>query len=199
MSLFGRILSVAAHAIPDAGIDCILIGGFAVNHYGYSRSTLDVDFMILADDLDRVRRVMVDAGFTNVSVHENVVFFSSGEGEPRVDFLRVNEETMRKLMANAVQVDVRGHTIRVPALRDLLAMKTFAPPPFPPHVSMDAYLTFVEESFRAQKPEQIRRQKHLDERIEKAFDMAACSHAISATGTTRLPHQRKCQPPDRPG
>jgi hypothetical protein len=126
MSSFDKIFSVAAHALPEAGIDCILIGGFAVNHYGYSRSTLDVDFMILADDLDRVRRIMAHAGFVNVAVHANVAFFSCGEGEPRVDFLPVNGETMRKLMANAAQIDVRGHTLRVPAMRDLLAMKIFA-------------------------------------------------------------------------
>lgn len=47
-------------------------------------------------------------------------------------------------------------------------MKTFAPPP---HISMDAYVAFVEETFRAQESGQIRRQKDLEERIEKTFDM----------------------------
>lgn len=124
--MFETILSVAAQELPNAGVDCLLIGGFAVNHYGYSRSTLDVDFMILADDLDRVRRVMMSAGFGNVSVQDSVVFFSAGEGEPRVDFLRVSGETMRKLLANAVTIDIRGYALRVPAIKDLLAMKIFA-------------------------------------------------------------------------
>jgi hypothetical protein len=51
-------------------------------------------------------------------------------------------------------------------------MKPSVPPHFPPHVSMDVYVAYVEESFRAQNPKQIRRQKYLEERIEKAFDMA---------------------------
>jgi hypothetical protein len=36
---------------------------------------------------------------------------------------------------------------------------------------MDAYVAFVEKSFRAQAPDRVRRQKDLEERIERAFDM----------------------------
>lgn len=126
MSSFGRILSIAAHELPAAGVECVLIGGFAVNHYGYTRNTLDVDFMILGSQLSTVRRVMVEAGFLNVSVHDTVVFFSSTETDPRVDFLLVDAETMRKLLANAVEIEVRGCALRVPAIKDLLAMKIFA-------------------------------------------------------------------------
>ena len=126
VSGFDRILSIASHDLPSAGIDCLLIGGFAVNHYGYTRNTLDVDFMVLADQVGAVRRIMVDAGFSNISVHDNVVFFSSGENEPRVDFLRVNAKTIEMLLANAVEVDIHGSRLKVPALKDLLAMKVFA-------------------------------------------------------------------------
>jgi hypothetical protein len=126
MSSFDAILAVVADEIPKAEVDCLLIGGFAVNHYGYSRNTLDVDFVIVAEDLEKVRRVMLDAGFVNVSVHDNVVFFRAGANEPRVDFLRVNGTTMRTLLADAVPIEVLGHTLRVPSLRDLLAMKIFA-------------------------------------------------------------------------
>jgi len=35
MTSFDAILSVAARELPRAGVDCLLIGGFAVNYYGY--------------------------------------------------------------------------------------------------------------------------------------------------------------------
>ena len=41
-SHFNEILELAATTIPAAGIKCLLIGGFAVNHYGYTRNTLDM-------------------------------------------------------------------------------------------------------------------------------------------------------------
>ncbi len=31
-----------AHSIVDAGVDCVVIGGHAVNFHGYPRSTQDV-------------------------------------------------------------------------------------------------------------------------------------------------------------
>lgn len=126
MSDFQHILSVVSHNLSDAGIDCLLIGGFAVNYYGYTRNTLDVDFMIVADQVDAVRQTMVEAGFWNVSIHENVVFFSSGENKPRADFLQVGEDTMLKLLANAVDVQVHGCKLKIPSLKDLLAMKVFS-------------------------------------------------------------------------
>jgi hypothetical protein len=126
MNAFDRILRIVSQELSAAGIDCLLIGGFAVNHFGYSRNTLDVDFMILADQVSAVRRIMVDAGFTNVSEQDNVVFFSAGEAEPRVDFLRVDAGSMHELMARATDITVRGCTLSIPALHDLLAMKVFA-------------------------------------------------------------------------
>ncbi|MDA0323611.1 MAG: hypothetical protein O2923_12980 [Verrucomicrobia bacterium] len=74
--------------------------------------------MILGSQLNAVRRVMLDAGFPNVSVHDNVVFFSSSETDPRVDFLRVDANTMQKLLANAVEIEIRGFALKVPAIRD---------------------------------------------------------------------------------
>ncbi len=126
MSSFEQIIKIASTDLPDAGVDCLLIGGFAVQAHGFSRNTLDVDFMILSSQLNDVRHVMTKAGFINVEILDNVAFFYTSEDGPRVDFLRVNAETMDKLCANAVTVSIHGHALRIPALMDLLAMKVFA-------------------------------------------------------------------------
>ncbi|MBN1671514.1 MAG: hypothetical protein JXR37_10800 [Kiritimatiellae bacterium] len=126
MTLLDRILAIAADDLPAAGVDCLLIGGFAVNHHGYTRNTLDVDFMIVADQLDSVRKIMTQAGFTNVAIRENVAFFSVPDEAPRADFLRVDEQTMRRLLENAACVNVHGHALKIPTVRDLIAMKIFA-------------------------------------------------------------------------
>jgi hypothetical protein len=126
MTGLDEILELASRDLPAAGVACLLIGGFAVNHYGYTRNTLDVDFMIVSDRVDDVRRILSAAGFSNASVSETVAFFSK-PGQPwRVDFLRVDGATMRKLDAGAEAVILHGYPLRVPSLRDLLAMKVFA-------------------------------------------------------------------------
>ena len=35
MKALDRILTIAAYDIPRTGLDCLLIGGFTVNHYGF--------------------------------------------------------------------------------------------------------------------------------------------------------------------
>ncbi len=126
MSDVDTVLGVVAERISAAGIDCLLIGGFAVNHYGYTRNTLDVDFMIVGEQIDTVRRIMKETGFTSIAVHDNVAFFSRQDSTFRADFLRIDAKTMQTLLSSAVDVSVHGHELKVPALKDLIAMKIFA-------------------------------------------------------------------------
>lgn len=126
MTSLNTILDVVSHQFPAAGVDCIVIGGFAVNYHGYTRNTLDVDFMIFTEQLDAVREIMKRAGFTNVAIKDNVAFFNAPSSPMRADFLRVDRETMQRLLANAICASVHGHELKVPALRDLIAMKIFA-------------------------------------------------------------------------
>ncbi|MDD5704293.1 MAG: nucleotidyltransferase [Kiritimatiellae bacterium] len=120
------VFRVVADVLAPAGTDCLLIGGFAVNHYGFSRSTLDIDLMILDDRRDDVREIMKREGFTNVTVHENVMFLHRAGALLRVDVLQVDADTMGQLLSRAEQGVVGGKTVRFPALRDLIAMKLFA-------------------------------------------------------------------------
>ena len=120
------VFDLAAGDLASSGIACLLIGGFAVNHYGYTRNTLDIDWMIASDNKDDVRRIMAQAGFTNVAVHENVTFFNRPGSPLRVDFLHVDGQTLAQLLARASSVVLYGRIVRAPSLRDLLAMKFFA-------------------------------------------------------------------------
>jgi len=118
---------VVTQHLPRAGIECVMVGGHAVNHYGYARATQDVDFMIASTSADKVREIMKDAGFTNVSVHDVVMFFNQPGSPLRVDFLTVDEQTMTKLLDNAIQITYFGdYVVKVPRLADLIAMKLFA-------------------------------------------------------------------------
>jgi len=121
------VFEVVSQRLPEVGVDFLMIGGHAVNYYGFVRATQDIDFMVAASDEPVLRDVMSKAGFTNVALHENVVFFTRPDSSLRVDFLKVDRETMDRLLANAKTVDYfEGHIVKIPRLRDLLAMKIFA-------------------------------------------------------------------------
>lgn len=122
-----RVFDVVSTQLPAEGVNVLMIGGHAVNHYGFTRATQDIDFMIASADEDAVRNIMSTAGYTNIAVHENVTFFSRPNESLRVDFLKVDRDTMEKLMVNSIEIDYFGEKrIRLPQLQDLLRMKIFA-------------------------------------------------------------------------
>ena len=95
------VFDIVSRQLPEAGVDCLMIGGHAVHHYGYSRATQDIDFMIAATDETAVCRVMSAAGFSNIAVHATVVFFNRPGSALRVDFIKVERQTMDRLTETA--------------------------------------------------------------------------------------------------
>ncbi len=65
-------------------------------------------------------------GFTNVAVHENVMFVHRPGSRWRVDLLQVDKDTMSQLLSRAERGMVNGEKIMFPALKDLIAMKFFS-------------------------------------------------------------------------
>lgn len=120
------ILTLVSDVVRNADAKTLLIGGIAVNHYGYARNTADVDFMVALTEQDAVDRMMRDAGFTNIERLENVVFYRRPERKIRVDMLKVDALTFEELWRNSVAIEGENYAFRLPSLRDLLSMKIFA-------------------------------------------------------------------------
>lgn len=120
------VLRDALDGLGRAEVDSLIIGGVAMNYYGYNRATSDIDFMMVSDELSRVRRAMVDAGFINVDVRDNVVFFNKPNNSVRVDFLQIDQTTMNTLLSRSSEVDFEGRKMKIPDPKDLIAMKLFA-------------------------------------------------------------------------
>ncbi|MBN1268558.1 MAG: hypothetical protein JXB04_03145 [Kiritimatiellae bacterium] len=83
-----HVLEFVSQRLPEAGIAVLMIGGHAVNYYGFVRATQDIDFMATDSDEHALRDVMSKGGFTNVASHENVIFFSRPDSPLRLDFLK---------------------------------------------------------------------------------------------------------------
>jgi hypothetical protein len=62
-----------------------------------------------------------------MSIHDVVMFFHRPHTSLRVDFLKVDPQTMAALLENAVEIEYFGGLqVKVPRLKDLIAMKLFA-------------------------------------------------------------------------
>jgi predicted nucleotidyltransferase len=79
-----------------ANVEFLIIGGYAVNYYGYNRTTGDLDIWIKPDNLNKEKLIhlLKDLGFSkdglqtlNRSNFEDVFVFHIWEKPFRVDFL----------------------------------------------------------------------------------------------------------------
>jgi hypothetical protein len=116
------------HLISDVtheeGVSCVLIGGFAINHYRVTRQTADVDFLITKEDFDKISGFLEKAGYKKALLQENFAQFQSSRlSLLDVDFMFVDRETLAKIMKEGQRFRIAGETFTVPSLYHLIALK----------------------------------------------------------------------------
>ena len=120
-------LDLIQSILTQAGIQSILIGGFAVIHYGYQRATQDLDLMISEEDLSKVKEVLEKEGFAMTKASSLCAKFKkSGFGLEAVDFVLVAPPTFHKIMQGGHSVAISGKDFIVPSLEHLISMKLHA-------------------------------------------------------------------------
>ena len=87
--------------LRDREIKVLLAGGWAVNEHGYSRQTVDVDWVASEKEKDPIQSLMRLLKFTPESESNLVTRFVPKTLElPTVDFLWVDPSTFSKLDTN---------------------------------------------------------------------------------------------------
>ncbi len=116
------------HLISDftheQGASCVLIGGFAINHYRVTRQTADVDFLITRGDFDKIVGLLEKAGYKKALLQENFVQLQSNRlSLLDVDFMFVDQDTLEKIMSEGEKLKIVGQIFIVPSLYHLIALK----------------------------------------------------------------------------
>ena len=110
-----------------AKIPFLLIGGYAVNAYGYSRTTQDVDFMIVSSDFDKAKQILQRCGYRQYVQKDLCARFVDHEREwPPLDLVFVEQETFQNILKEARGVEVLGRKLFVPSAEHLIALKLHA-------------------------------------------------------------------------
>jgi len=102
----------------------LLIGGHAVNAYGYSRFTKDLDILIAQESKGVWLSALTAGGFT--LVHDGGSFVQLGSppgGRWPLDVMMVNAETWAPMLADAREIQIGRSKVSVPSLDHLLALK----------------------------------------------------------------------------
>jgi len=107
-------------ALEKADVVWCAIGGIAVNHWAAEQMvTLDVDFVVAADSIERARSALVSAGFAAQEFEWSINF----KGSSKVAIQLTTEDSYRDFASRGVAADVHGILIRVASLEDTLTGK----------------------------------------------------------------------------
>ena len=117
-------LALVQSLLETVGVRSILVGGFAVVHYGYQRATQDLDLMIMEEDLPKVKEALERDGLSMTNLSDVCAKFKkSGFGLEAVDFVMVSSATFHKVLQSGQRVVISGKDFVVPSLENLIAMK----------------------------------------------------------------------------
>ena len=121
------LLQVLEREAPARGVDFIIIGAHAINQYGYSRDTSDVDLLVRRSERDAWLNLFTSLKYTPFSEKPAFLQFkASPEFVWPVDLMFVNEQTWNKMVAEAIWISIGDARCKVPKLLHLIALKVHA-------------------------------------------------------------------------
>ena len=124
MNNASSIFHLISDLTHEEGVSCVLIGGFAINHYRVTRQTANVDFLITKEDFDKISGLLEAAGYKKTLLQENFAQFQSSRlSLLDVDFMFVDKETLRKILKENEKLKIVGQTFNVPSLHHLIALE----------------------------------------------------------------------------
>lgn len=103
----------------------LLIGGHAVNLWGYSRQTHDVDLLIPRRQIAEWKTELQTMGYVLVCEEGTFLQFD-GNGVTAIwplDLMLVSEDTFSKLYARSTEMVIGSAAVRVPSVAHLIALK----------------------------------------------------------------------------
>ena len=114
-------------AFGENKVPLVLVGGFAVNSYEFSRRTIDIDFLTTEGGYEKVRPHLEQGGYKEFHRAHPVVRLRKDEpGAIDIDILFADEKTLDGILKDAKETEILGTRLKVPSLNHLIAMKLHA-------------------------------------------------------------------------
>lgn len=98
-----------------------LIGGLALVAHQVVRATQDVDFLVDADDGERVHEALLSHGYRNI--HRSADAANYARGAERLDLLMAHRPRARQLLEQAALAETGAGPVRVVSVEGLIGLK----------------------------------------------------------------------------
>ncbi|MFH1692031.1 MAG: nucleotidyl transferase AbiEii/AbiGii toxin family protein [Candidatus Omnitrophota bacterium] len=123
---YAKAFHLVAKAFKKATVPCVLVGGFAINFYRVTRSTLDIDFLITKEDFVKIKKVLIAGGYAEEFITDVAVRFSNKKEALDIDFMIVDDQTREKIVQDGKSVEIVGEKLVIPSINHLIALKLHA-------------------------------------------------------------------------
>jgi len=121
------IFATIQHEAAKRDLRFLVIGGLAVNMYGYSRDTADLDLLALKDARGAWLELFAGQGYTVFCDRSAFVQLQPPQaGAWPVDLMFVNSDTFSQMVSAASEAEIYGVKLLIPSLAHLLALKVHA-------------------------------------------------------------------------
>ena len=103
-----------------------LVRCFALGALGLARATVDLDFLVHRDDLDKLDKIMRSNGYECAYKSENVSqYLSKLKIFGEVDFLHSFRETSLRMLKSVKEIDIFEGKLKIKVLRpeDIIGLK----------------------------------------------------------------------------
>ena len=126
---FKTVTSNLLTAFELEHVSYALIGGFAVSLWGYQRATVDIDFLVNGNDMEKVRQIVEGMGYRCIHASENVTQFSSDDKrQGTLDFLHAFRPASLQMLERAKLKSIFDGEQSIPVIvpEDLIGLKVQA-------------------------------------------------------------------------
>ncbi len=115
---FILVFKFIMEAFKRENINFALIGGFALQAAGVTRTTLDIDMLILSADSSKIKKIMLTRGYELIHKSEDVLNFVGKKFElGRVDFLIAHRKYTLEMIRRAEEKPVFQGKISIKVLK----------------------------------------------------------------------------------
>ncbi|MFH1045604.1 MAG: nucleotidyl transferase AbiEii/AbiGii toxin family protein [Candidatus Omnitrophota bacterium] len=123
---FALIFKFLIENLKREKIDFALIGGFALQAVGITRTTRDIDLMVLSAASPKIKEIMLKHGYKLLQECEDILNFTSKDFElGKVDFLLAHRKYTLAMLKRAKEEPVLGgkFKIKVLSVEDQIGLK----------------------------------------------------------------------------
>ncbi|MBL9201403.1 MAG: hypothetical protein JNL39_12910 [Opitutaceae bacterium] len=122
---FSKVLAELGGRLDAAGVRYALIGGFAMALRGAPRATMDVDFLLMLDDLEKAHAILGERGYRREFHSANVSHYAGAGPEwGRVDLLHAFRGPSLGMLGRAERVRIDADlTLPVAQTEDIIGLK----------------------------------------------------------------------------